>query len=88
MKCLLITSSIFLSLFVLSTTSVSAAPIANAGPDQTIYLTQTSTATLNGSASSSGTYQWSEVSTDYKSGATITSPNSAITTVTGLPQGV
>ncbi|MDE2030948.1 MAG: hypothetical protein KGI58_01665, partial [Patescibacteria group bacterium] len=87
MKRLLIISSIFLSLFVLSTTSVSAAPIANAGPDQTIYLTQTSTATLNGSASSSGTYQWSEVSTDYKSGATITSPNSAITTVTGLPIG-
>jgi hypothetical protein len=65
-----------------------AAPIANAGPDQTIYLTQTSSVTLDGSASSGSSYQWTEISTDYSSGATITSPNSAITTVTGLPQGV
>src|SRR6185437_10674947 len=65
-----------------------AGPIANAGPDQTIYLTQTSSVTLNGSASSGDNYQWTEVSTDQSSGATITSPNSAITTVTGLPQGV
>ena len=66
----------------------SQAPTANAGPDQTIYLTQTSTVTLNGSGSSGDSYQWTEVSTDYKSGATISSPNSAVTTVTGLPQGV
>ncbi len=63
-------------------------PIANAGTDQTIYLSQTNTATLNGSASSGDTYQWTEVSTDYKSGANITSPQSAVTTVTGLKQGV
>src|SRR5665213_919670 len=65
-----------------------AGPIANAGPDQTIYLTQTSSVTLDGSSSSGDSYQWTEVSTDYSSGATITSPNSAVTTVTGLPQGV
>jgi hypothetical protein len=64
------------------------APIANAGLDQTIYLTQTNSVTLNGSGSTGDSYQWTEVSTDYKSGATITSPNSAVTTVTGLPQGV
>src|SRR6185312_14765204 len=81
-----------LCLFVFGLTSfndVSAqSPVANAGPDQTIYLSQTNTATLDGSASSGSSYQWTEVSTDYKSGATITSPNSATTTVTGLPQGV
>src|SRR5665213_2816392 len=65
----------------------SVGPIANAGADQTIYLTQTSSVTLNGSASSGDSYQWTDVSTDYTSGATITSPNSAVTTVTGLPQG-
>jgi hypothetical protein len=63
-------------------------PVANAGPDQTIYLTQTSTVTLNGSGSSGDSFQWTEVSTDYKSGASINSPNSAVTSVTGLPQGV
>jgi major membrane immunogen (membrane-anchored lipoprotein) len=72
-----------------SFTGLSAqSPVANAGPDQTIYLTQTNSVTLNGSASSGDSYQWTEVSTDYNSGATITSPNSAVTTVTGLPQGV
>lgn len=65
-------------------------PVANAGADQTIYLTSTSTATLNGTAST-GTglsYQWREVSTDYNSGATITNANTATTTVSPLPQGV
>jgi len=52
----------------------SQAPTANAGPDQTIYLTQTSTVTLNGSGSSGDSYQWTEASTEYKSGATISSP--------------
>src|SRR6185312_1373054 len=81
-----------LCLLVLGLTSFTAlqaqTPIANAGPDQTIYLSQTNSVTLNGSASLGNSYQWTEVSTDYKSGATITSPNSATTTVTGLPQGV
>src|SRR6185437_8867521 len=72
---------------ILSSTNF-ATPIANAGPDKTIYLTQTSTVTLDGSASSGDTYQWTEVSTDYMSGAIITSPTSKVTTVTGLPQGV
>jgi hypothetical protein len=65
-------------------------PIANAGSDQTIYLTSTSTITLNGT-SSTGTglsYQWREVSTDYSSGATITNANTATATVSPLPQGV
>ena len=55
---------------------VTAGPIANAGPDQTIYLTQTSSVTLDGSASSGDSFQWTEISTDYSSGATITSPAS------------
>jgi hypothetical protein len=63
-------------------------PLAQAGPDQTIYLTETSTVTLDGSASSGASAQWTEVSTDYPSGATITSPSCGATTVTGLPQGV
>src|SRR6185312_7576344 len=81
-----------LCLLVLGLTSFTAlqaqTPIANAGPDQTIYLSQTNSVTLNGSASLGNSYQWTEISTDYKSSATITSPNSATTTVTGLPQGV
>ena len=62
-------------------------PIANAGADQTIYLTQTSSITLDGSASVGNTYLWTDISTDYKSGAVITSPTSLITKVTGLTQG-
>jgi hypothetical protein len=78
-----------LLVFGLTSFTVNAqSPVANAGLDQTIYLTQTNSVTLNGSGSSGTSYQWTEVSTDYKSGATITSPNSAVTTVTGLPQGV
>jgi len=64
------------------------AQTANAGADQTIYLTQTSTATLDGSASSGTFFLWKEISTDYMSGGTITSSTSKFTTVTGLPQGV
>ena len=64
------------------------AQTANAGVDQTIYLPQGNTATLDGSASSGTSYLWREVSTDYNSGGTITSPTSKTTTVTGLPQGV
>jgi len=62
-------------------------PIANAGPDKTIYLTQTSTATLDGSVSSGDSYQWKEISTDFMSGGSITSPASKTTNVTGLKQG-
>ena len=65
-----------------------AQPIANAGADKTIYLTQTSNVTLDGSGSSGTSFLWREISTDYLSGASITTPNSKITTVTGLPQGV
>ena len=65
-----------------------ANPVANAGSDQIIYLNQTSTATLDGSGSLGETYEWTEISTDYLSGGQVTSPNSRITTVTGLPQGV
>ena len=63
-------------------------PIANAGPDKTIYLTETSTVTLDGSSSVGDAFQWTEISTDYSSGASITAPNSKVTTVVGLPQGV
>lgn len=77
-----------LSLLILNTAI--SQPVANAGADQTIYLTSTNQATLNGTGST-GTglnYQWREVSTDYSSGATISSPTSVTTNVVGLPQGV
>src|SRR5690348_7374942 len=64
------------------------AQTANAGSDVTIYLTETSTATLDGSASSGSTFQWREISTDYSSGATISNATSKVATVSGLPQGV
>jgi len=81
--------------------TVNAQPIANAGPDQTIYLTQTNSATLNGSASSGDSYQWTDISTNIgypmlmnlgveghpANTGNITSPTSAATTVTGLSQG-
>ncbi|MGH2564442.1 MAG: hypothetical protein ACRDE5_08015, partial [Ginsengibacter sp.] len=72
-----------------------ATPTANAGPDQTIYLTQTSTATLDGSGSSGTTFAWAKIydvqqpQAGYPTDpATIASPSSATTTVTGLIQGV
>jgi hypothetical protein len=77
-----------LSLLIINTAI--SQPIANAGADQTIYLTSTNSVTLNGT-SSTGTglsYQWREVSTDYSSGATITNANTATATVSPLPQGV
>ena len=71
-----------------------AATPANAGADQTIYLTQTSTVTLDGSGSSGTSFAWSKLylppppqSTNPVDPATITSPTSATTTVTGLVQG-
>src|SRR6185312_993619 len=72
-----------------------ALPVANAGPDQTIYLTQTSTVILDGSASSGESYQWTKI-TDVAplqagfptDSATIISPNSDTTSITGLIQGV
>jgi hypothetical protein len=63
------------------------AQIANAGTDQRIYLTQTSSATLNGSASSGDTYQWTDISTDQVNPAKIILPFSAVSSVTGLVQG-
>ena len=63
-------------------------PTANAGADQTIYLTTTNQVTLVGTATNRSTSTWREVSTDYTSGATITNASSLTTTVTGLPQGV
>src|SRR5665213_2749487 len=62
--------------------------VAKAGKDQTIYLSSTSTATLNGSKSSATSYKWTEVSTDYMSGATISNSTSKVATVSSLPQGV
>ncbi len=63
------------------------APTANAGANQTITL-PVSSVTLNGSgADADGTissYQWTKTS---GTNGTITSPNSATTTVTGLTEG-
>lgn len=67
------------------TVTVNAAPVANAGGNQSITLPVNSV-TLDGSASS-GTitsYAWTKISGGT---ATITSPTSVTTTVTGLAQG-
>ena len=82
MKTLLVLSLIILGF------KANAQPIAKAGPDRTIYLTQTNSVTLDGSASSGDSYKWTDISTDYKSTDVITSPISPTTTVTGLEQGV
>ncbi len=88
MKPLFLLFFLFVTFIAIADRKITGIPIANAGTDQTIYLSQTSTVTLDGSASSGDSYHWTDVSTDYKSGATITSPNSLVTTVTGLKQGV
>jgi hypothetical protein len=62
-------------------------PLASAGPDKTVYLTQTATATLDGSASSGDSFKWTEISTDFMSGGSVTSPTSKTTSVIGLKQG-
>jgi N-acetylneuraminic acid mutarotase len=68
-------------------TSGNVLPVANAGPDQVIVLPVNNT-TLSGSGTDAdGTitaYAWSKVSGT----GTITSINSAITTITGLSQGI
>ena len=64
-------------------------PTANAGPDQTITL-PTNTVTLSGSGTDADgnitAYLWTKISGP--TAGTITNPNSATTTVTGLVQGV
>ncbi len=60
------------------------AQIANAGPNQHIYLSQTATVVLDGSKSSGNKFTWRYISTDYPSPAKIISPDSKKTTVTGL----
>jgi hypothetical protein len=74
--------------------TVNAQPIANAGPDQTIYLTQANSVTLNGSGSSGTSYLWTKIydvqqpQAGYPvDPASIVSPTSETTTVTGLIQG-
>lgn len=66
--------------------STNTPPIVNAGSNQLLNNSTVST-TLSGSATDNGTisaYQWSKVSGP---SATITTPNSATTTVTGLSAG-
>lgn len=77
------------------------AQTANAGADVTVYLTQGSTATLNGSGSSGTSYLWTDITANVgypmlmslgveghpTNTGTITSPSSKTTTVTGLTQG-
>lgn len=70
---------------VLSGEPPSVPPVAEAGADQTIYL-PTNQVTVNGSGSSDAdgtitTYLWEQIS---GTSATITSPNSVSTTITGL----
>ncbi len=69
--------------------AVNQVPVANAGADQTITL-PVSTVTLNGSATDPdgtiATYQWTKIAGPTQ--FTITTSNAAVTTVTGLVQGV
>jgi hypothetical protein len=81
------TSGGVVSVFAVSGNYVNGQTIANAGGDKVIYLTQTNQVTLDGSLSNGDNYHWQEISTDYMSAAKITSPDSKVTTVTGLPQG-
>jgi hypothetical protein len=76
-------TTILLILFALN----SQGQTANAGADKTIYLTQSSSATLDGSASAGTAFQWREISTDYMSGATITNSTLKTATVSGVAQG-
>jgi PA14 domain/PKD domain/Secretion system C-terminal sorting domain len=84
------------SAYALDTVYVKAAanlpPIANAGADQTITL-PVNTVTVDGSASkdqdNGGTISsWSWIQSSGPPGAIITSPTTAITTITGLQSGV
>jgi chitodextrinase len=72
---------------VTTSSATNSAPTANAGADQTITL-PTSSITLVGSGTDSdgtiASYAWTKIS---GGAATITSPSSATTTVTGLTQG-
>lgn len=69
--------------------AANAAPVANAGSDNTITL-PTNSVTLTGSGTDSdgtvASYAWSKLSGP--AGSTITSPASASTTVTGLVEGI
>jgi hypothetical protein len=78
---------VFLLLLLFDAEQLSA-QIANAGPDQQIYLSQTSTVVLDGSKSSGVRFKWTDISTDYKCPGRILSPGEKITKVTGLQQGV
>lgn len=75
-----------------------AGPVANAGEDVTIYLTETSTATLDGSKSVGESFMWKDITSTIGysyldvekhpiNTGKITNPDSKITSVTGLSQG-
>lgn len=78
---------IFLLVLILNPQNL-LAQIANAGADQHIYLSKTSTVVLDGSKSSGSKFRWTDISTDYKCPGKIISPHEKITKVTGLQQGV
>jgi hypothetical protein len=89
--------TLYLGLYILTPyfDSKMISPHADAGPDQTVYLSQTSTVTLNGSSSSGDSFQWTKIYDVYPAGATppvdpasIVSPASDTTSITGLIQGV
>jgi hypothetical protein len=83
---MIIGTALTLGAGTLPETELNQSPTANAGQDKTIYLTETSTVTLNGSSTSGVSFLWSDISSDFK-GGTISNPTSLITTVNGLKQG-
>ena len=69
--------------------AVNQPPVADAGPDQTVILPKDSTTVTGSGTDADGTiisYQWSEISGP--SSYSIANANAAITSITGLVQGV
>ncbi len=88
MKIKLLSSLFVCLLSFVSGLQKTLAQIADAGADQQIYLSQTTTAVLNGSKSSGTRYKWTDISTDYPCPGNIISATSKTTKVAGLQQGV
>lgn len=67
MEKLLVMKTLLTILFILFSANIFAqTPTANAGADQTIYLTSTNSVTLAGTATNRSTSTWTEISSEYR----------------------